>query len=226
VSFSHPTDAGCSTIYRVGYSQKGWTDSVIGVEWIKDFERKTREKAAGEPRLVLVDGHNSHYSPELLDYARDTNIILVCYPAHTTHVLQGLDVAVFGPFKRQWTRSLAEAWTRSFTPENIKAGFRKTGVYPLNPNVIPSEAIAPSKETSIQAPGPVELPSPLKRVSANIATKRGLEPTTPTRTRVPIDVFYTPTKTRSIPLDPIILPVVVISNYEHLFSSRTPTFPI
>jgi hypothetical protein len=81
--------------------------------------------------------------------------------------------------KENFLLPLSEAWTRSFTPENIKAGFRKTGVYPLDPNVIPAEAIAPSKETSIQAPGPVDLPSPLKRVSANIATRATLEPLNP-----------------------------------------------
>ena len=30
-------------------------------------------------------------------------ILVVCYPAHTTHVLQGLDVVIFGVLKHLWT---------------------------------------------------------------------------------------------------------------------------
>ena len=30
-------------------------------------------------------------------------ILVVCYPAHTTHVLQGLDVVIFGVLKHFWT---------------------------------------------------------------------------------------------------------------------------
>src|ERR1700729_4328340 len=46
----------------LGYSKKGWTDGEIGVEWIKIFEQQTRQKANGRDRLLLVDGHNSHYT--------------------------------------------------------------------------------------------------------------------------------------------------------------------
>ncbi|KAF9218231.1 hypothetical protein BS17DRAFT_721989, partial [Gyrodon lividus] len=38
-----------------------------------------------------------------LDYARHHNIHVLCYPAHATHVYQGLDVAIFRPLKNCWT---------------------------------------------------------------------------------------------------------------------------
>ena len=73
------------------------------MEWIKDFDVQTREKAAGRDRLLLVDGHNSHYTLGFLEYARANKIHVLCYPSHATHVDQGLDVVIFGPLKTYWT---------------------------------------------------------------------------------------------------------------------------
>ncbi len=83
-------------MYRIGHSQKGWTDGETGVEWIKHFDLYTKAKAHGRPRLLLVDGHNSHYTLAFLLYAIAAHIIVLCYSSHTTHVYQGLDVVVFG----------------------------------------------------------------------------------------------------------------------------------
>src|ERR1700749_3266514 len=87
-------------MYRLGYSKKGWTNGEMGVEWIKEFDQHTEVKANGRHRLLLVDGHNSHYTRGFLEYARTHKILVLCYPAHTTHVLQGLDVVVFATVKQ------------------------------------------------------------------------------------------------------------------------------
>jgi len=81
------------------------------------------------------------------------DIDLLTFPAHTTHILQPLDVIVFGPFKNYfrveqaswmgknpWVEvrrfGLAELASKEFkralTPSNIKARFRRTGIWPLN----------------------------------------------------------------------------------------------
>lgn len=67
-----------------------------------DFNAKTKEKAAGRPCVLLMDGHSSHYTLELLDYAYANNIIILGYPTHCTHVLQGLDVVCFAKFKTKF----------------------------------------------------------------------------------------------------------------------------
>ncbi|EJF61425.1 CENP-B protein, partial [Dichomitus squalens LYAD-421 SS1] len=46
----------------LGHSPKGYVDGEIGIEWIKHFDKHTKEKAAGRRRLLLVDGHASHYT--------------------------------------------------------------------------------------------------------------------------------------------------------------------
>ena len=61
----------------------------IGIEWIKhDFDPPTCEVAKGHPHLLIVDGHTLHFTQELLEYAKDNNIHILCIPPHTTHALQ------------------------------------------------------------------------------------------------------------------------------------------
>lgn len=90
-------------INSLGYFQKGWTDGEIGALWIQHFNQQTHTKAKGCARVLLVDGHNSHYTWAFLEYAQEHNIHVLCYPAHSTHVYQGLNVAVFSVLKRFWS---------------------------------------------------------------------------------------------------------------------------
>ncbi len=61
----------------------------IGWEWLKhDFDIPTRAKAAGCHRLLIVNGHTSHFNYDLLSYAKENEIIVLCLPANTTHALQ------------------------------------------------------------------------------------------------------------------------------------------
>jgi hypothetical protein len=108
----------------------------------------------------------------------------VGYPSHSTHVYQGLDVVIFGAFKHNWSdvrdhweragksvdkttflQIYAEAHFKTLSPENIKAAFKKTGVIPLNRDVITEEMMAPSVESSSRGVLPVEQSSPVKVMS-------------------------------------------------------------
>ncbi|EIW58642.1 DDE-domain-containing protein, partial [Trametes versicolor FP-101664 SS1] len=165
----------------LGYSKKGYVNGEISAEWIKQFDKHTKEKAAGRRRLLLVDGHNSHYTFEFLDYARKNRIHVLCYPSHSTHVYQGLDVVIFSVLKQHWKRARdtlerrGEKVTKAtflsvyggvhvaaLTPANIKAAFRKTGVEPFNPDVITADLMAPSLETSSQGHLPFMQTSPVR----------------------------------------------------------------
>ena len=75
---------------------------------VKDFDAQTKEKAGGRTRVVLMDGHSSHYTLELLEYARDNNIVILGYPPHCTHVLQGLDVVCFAKMKEEFRKEIHE----------------------------------------------------------------------------------------------------------------------
>ena len=162
---------------RLSYSKKGWTDCELAVPWLKHFETYTKGKANGHIRLLIVDGHNSHYSFEFLNYTRTHQIHVLCYPTHTTHIYQGLDVVVFSVLKQHWAEEKTKweenggevtketflkiysvAHIRTLTPGLIWKVFEKTGVFPFNPMVVSPEMMALSKETSLEGPLPL-LPS-------------------------------------------------------------------
>jgi len=88
----------------IGYSENGWTDRRKGLRYLEHFfgpESSTAKKAHQHHRLLLFDGHSSHVTWEFLLYCLQNKIVPFCLPAHTTHKLQPLDVAVFSPLKRK-----------------------------------------------------------------------------------------------------------------------------
>ena len=89
-------------MFRLGYSKKRWTDGKIGVLWIEQFDEQTKAKTDGCAQILLVDGHNSHYTQGFLEYH---NIHILCYPAYTTHIYQGIDVAIF---RERWEHEKGE----------------------------------------------------------------------------------------------------------------------
>ena len=94
---------------RICHSPKGWTDGDVALFWmIKDFDKQTRDKVQGHTHVLILDEHSSHYMPELLEYARDHNIMILGYPPHCTHALQGLDVVCFARMKETWKQVIID----------------------------------------------------------------------------------------------------------------------
>lgn len=58
----------------------------------------------------------------------------------------------------------AKAHIRTFTEGNIRAAFAKTGIVPYNPDVVTTEMMAPSLETSITSLLPLGLASPIREI--------------------------------------------------------------
>lgn len=172
----------------MGYQKKGYTDGEIGVAWIVQFDKHTNAKAAGRRRLLIVDGHNSHYTRGFLEHARAHRIHVLCYPSHSTHIYQGLDVVIFSQLKQKWSQARDEyerskgiavvksnflevyslAHNAALTPENIKTAFRKTGVVPFDPNVVTEQMMAPSLESSSKGTLPSKQSSPVQAISKMI----------------------------------------------------------
>jgi hypothetical protein len=167
----------------------------------KDFDAQTKEKAGGHTRVVLMDGHSSHYTLELLEYARDSNIVILGYPPHCTHVLQGLDVVCFAKMKEEFRKEIHQfedlhmtgvgkgdfagvfgrAFLRAFTKESVTAAFEATGVYPFNPDAIKEKQMRPSIPTSTHGTFPLAQTSPvraiLKAMGSHPPTAFDLSPT-------------------------------------------------
>ena len=66
-----------------------------------DEERDGR-KAEEWPLLLITDGHDSHTDFAVINFCRKNNIHLVLLPPHSTHLLQPLDLAIFGPTKHNF----------------------------------------------------------------------------------------------------------------------------
>lgn len=179
----------------LGYSQKGYIDGELLAEWIKHFDRFTKHKSRGRPRYIFLDSHLSRLHLPFLLYCRENNIHAVCYPSHSTHIYQGLDVVVFSVLKRFFSDEMLKhesqtgtkvdksnfievytpAHIRAFSKENIQMAFAKTGIYPFNPEAISPTLMKPSVESSTTGDGlPIVPPTPVRAV-ARLLTNVGLQ---------------------------------------------------
>jgi hypothetical protein len=82
-------------------SKTGWSNSAVFLNYLtKHFTKYVATKASEVPTLIMYDGHRSHISLTLTEWAKLNNIILFVLPPHSSHVTQPLDVGIFGPFKK------------------------------------------------------------------------------------------------------------------------------
>ena len=141
------------THWMLAVSDNGWTTDELGLLWLKHFDKHTASRIAGVYRLLIVDGHSSHATPEFDQYCTQNKIISLCMPAHSSHLLQPLDVSCYSPLKRAYGQEIAKLarlhvyhinkleflriYPRIrpvvFIEQNIKAGFKATGLVPYSP---------------------------------------------------------------------------------------------
>lgn len=135
----------------------GWMTSENFLDFMKHFQKHTKP-SADHPVLLILDNHQSHISIDILDYAKEHHITILSFPPHCSHALQPLDRSVFGPLKTylnqamdNWMRDpqhsnqamtihvlpslVAYAFPKAFTPQNITAGFRCTGIFPYDRHI-------------------------------------------------------------------------------------------
>ena len=154
---------------------KGWTSNLHGLEWLKRvFEPATRTKANGQYRLLICDGHDSHISGSFIAHCLLNRILLFILPPRTSHLLQPLDVAIFGPLKKrltaalehlnmaqlvrihkhEWMEAYIKARTEVLDTQHIDSSWRGAGLFPFNPKRAlrtNEKETTPEAETPIQA---------------------------------------------------------------------------
>ena len=140
---------------QYGLSQNGWINTELFESWF--IEHFITNAVSARPLFLLLDGHSTHYQPQVIRFAMEHDVIMLCLPPHTTHESQPLDVGVFAPLKAHWSKVchefyqknpgkvitkfnfsslFSQAWYAAITPLNIMAGYRRAGVYPLNPEAV------------------------------------------------------------------------------------------
>ena len=101
-------------------SDSGWVNACLFLVWLQFFAQSI---PLSRPVLLILDGHSSHVSIEAIEFARSNDIHMLCIPAHTTHILQLLDVGVFKSFKSFYYKAckkrIAELPNRVITTEQI-----------------------------------------------------------------------------------------------------------
>lgn len=136
--------------------KSGWMTAKVFRQYLEHVVKHchpTPEK----PILLILDGHSSHTkSLEVLDYATQHGVIMICLPPHTTHKLQPLDVSFFKPFQtyydhyvERWLRAhpgrgfgefqvaaaVSEAFGKAGTVSVAVNGFQKCGIWPFNDDI-------------------------------------------------------------------------------------------
>lgn len=141
--------------WHVTFSENGWTSNDIAVEWLqKVFLPQTEPDNPSDARLLIVDGHGSHSSDEFMTMCYLNNIYLLFFPAHTSHILQPLDLGCFSSLKTAYRRLVneytaltdttkvgkarflefyAEARKIGLREQCVRSGWKATGLYPKNP---------------------------------------------------------------------------------------------
>ena len=82
-----------ATLY--GMSPSGWMDQKLFADWF--LHHFLAHAVASGPLMLLLNGHSSHYTLELVKLAAKTDVILFCLPPHTTADSQPLDIICFKP---------------------------------------------------------------------------------------------------------------------------------
>ena len=138
----------------VEVSETGYINSDLFIKWLRHFIKFVKPSAE-EKVLLVLDGHSTHSKNlEAINLAKENGVIILQLPGHTTHRLQPLDVAVFKPLQLYYDEAVvkhlrkedrvtqfsvaglfAEAYARAASMSNAIAGFKSTGIWPLDRNV-------------------------------------------------------------------------------------------
>ena len=164
------------------------------LQWLrKCFEPATHEKANGQYRLFLCNGHGSHCTGPFLAHSIQHKILVFVLIPHSSHLTQPLDNSIFGPLKRvlsgkvcplfqtgisriqkaEWLKGYYDAHRQVFSSKNIKGGFSGTGIFPYNPGKVLNRIVSvnPLPEHQVTPPStPVPPMTTITPFSATVLT--------------------------------------------------------
>ena len=72
------------------------------------IQRRTALRLESTPILLIMDGHTSRLSTEVIKYCQTANIILLIIPSHTSHLTQPLDCSPNGSLKNAFAVSASK----------------------------------------------------------------------------------------------------------------------
>lgn len=147
-------------------TDSGWSNSAVFQDFLQSHFLKYLQRGdVNQTVLLIFDGHKSHINIPVINWAKEHNIELFVLPAHTSHMLQPLDVGCFGPLQRIYNNEChkfmrnspstnitrynvaglsSRAYELALSVTNLKSSFKRTGIYPFDPSVIHSDMLKPA----------------------------------------------------------------------------------
>ena len=156
-----PNDVAFTTNEETG---SGFSNDMIALDWFEHWEEATRPGIkmrrgiihSGEYRILVMDGHGSHLTKEFINNCWDYKVVPFLLPAHSTHILQPLDIGIFHLMKAQHQNILAEQvrfggceysrtdfldayneiCVRSMKKNSIIHAWESSGLVPFQPHIV------------------------------------------------------------------------------------------
>lgn len=142
--------------WRFTASKKGWTDNELCLEWSENifFLPQTAPIDPHEWKLIFCDGHSSHCSDKFQDIGLMNRVHVVYFPAHTSHILQPLDLVTFSILDLEHSSAMNQlcslfdsrgicqihliqaykkAHDNAFNYRHSKKAWEVAGIFPFNP---------------------------------------------------------------------------------------------
>lgn len=184
--------------------KSGWMTSENFIKVLRFFKDNVR-CGSDHPVLLIMDNHDSHISVEGINFCRENGITILTLPPHTSNRLQPLDRCVFGPFKKYFSEAVhswminhpnetisiyslpelcSKAWDRAATPENVKSGFLKCGISPVDRNIFQDHDFLCSSVSD----RPIPVSAPLIQAEG-ISDETETAPV-PSTQKIPVETFY------------------------------------
>ncbi|KAJ8870150.1 hypothetical protein PR048_029162 [Dryococelus australis] len=145
----------------------GWINAEVFLQWHQFFVEQVRPRP--ERKVLLIFGkHEPQKCIKTLDFAKENNVLFLSFPHHTTHKMQPLDIAVYGPLKLCFEQAICTfqknhpgrivnqydvailkyADENSFaSAKNAVSGFRSSGIWPYNPHILSDADYVPASVT-------------------------------------------------------------------------------
>ena len=141
-------------------TEKGWMDSEAFVQWLGFFNLWVISLAVQKPVILFIDGYPAHLSWMAADFCKRNGIILYCFLANCSHILQPCDMGLFGPMKPAWRNAVGDwgrnhantafcrlhvpaplkvAWEAVISPALCINAFRKAGIFPFTHKDLPAD---------------------------------------------------------------------------------------
>jgi hypothetical protein len=160
---------------RFAFNETGRMNGSLWANVVKCLCEVLEREAPGVTNLLLCDNVSCHHDLGALEYGHQHNLEFLFLPPNSTHFMQPLDDTLYASFKNviaqefntaQVTAHLQKggtnaksvvlqvvhyAFTKAFTPANVKKSWANTGLYPFDKALILKRALAnvePSPETA------------------------------------------------------------------------------